>query len=215
MINFKLITFFILATVFSTGAYTQYVFGNYNLYDQQYQLVYAGCNNEIIISGLPEVGHGYLTSSGSTVKQLNDSTYILKPRYRLHMDTLRLFINDELVQQELFMVMHPPNVKVQLGEIETTAVSKKTILKNPYLNLIIVCFYKDYEVITAFQLTVLDENNAIIKTFELNEGRNLTMEQLEFIKTLKSGTQLEFSKITVRSAQGMKRKKPVYILKLK
>ncbi|NOQ73716.1 MAG: hypothetical protein GQ574_17040 [Crocinitomix sp.] len=215
MSNFKFIVLFILTAVLSTDTYTQYVFGNYNLHDQQYQLVYAGCKNEIIISGLSEVKHAYLTSSGSTVTQLNDSTYILKPRYRLHMDTLRLFINDELVQKELFMVMHPPTVKVQLGEIETTAVAIKTILKNAYLNLIIDGFYKDYEVLTAFKLNILDQNGVIIKTFEPNVNTRLTKEQIEFIKTLKSGNQLEFSQIIVSSAQGMKRKKPVYVLTIK
>jgi hypothetical protein len=210
--NLKLIILFILSAVLSTDTYTQYDFGNYNLHDQQYQLVYAGCKNEIIISGLPEIKHAYLTSSGSTVTQLNDSTYILKPRYRLHMDTLRLFINDELVQQELFMVMHPPLVKVQLGNIDSATVQIESILKNAYLNLIIDGFYKDYEVVTTFQLKILDENNAIIKTFEPNKGSQLTQKQLEFIKTLKTGNKLEFSEIIVHSAQGMKRKKRVYLL---
>lgn len=214
MSNFKLIVLLVLATVLSADSYAQLNFSNYNLNDQQYQLVYAGCKNKIIISGLPEVKHAYLTSSGSMVTQVNDSTYILKPRYRLHMDTLRLFIDEELVQQELFMVMHPPVVKVQLGNIDAETVSIKTILKNTYLNLIIDGFYKDYEVVSTFELKILDENNVLVKAFAPNNSADLTAAQLKFIKTLKTGHQLEFSEIKVQSAQGVKRKKPVYILKI-
>jgi hypothetical protein len=212
--HLKLILLVILATAISTDGYSQFNFANYNLHDQQYQLVYSGCKNKIIIAGLPEIKYAYLTSSGSSVKQLNDSTYILKPLHRLHMDTLKLYIDDELVQQELFMVMPAPTILVQLGEIEVDNVSVKMILKNTYLNLIIDGFYKDYEVVSTFQLNILDKNNAIIKTFALNNTAQLTQKQLEYIKTLKTGHQLEFSEIKVKSAQGITRKKPVYILKI-
>lgn len=194
--------------------YGQMGFVNQNLTDQQYKLIYAGCKNKIIISGLPEAGHAYLTASASTVTQVNDSTYILKPRYRTHMDTLRLFINEEFVQKELFLVMHPPLAKIQLGKIETEYAEVKTILKNGYLNLEVGGFYKDYEVLVSFNMKILDVDGNELKTFEPTLGTQLTRGQLEFIKTLKIGNQIQFSEIKVRSAQGMIRKKPIYTLKI-
>jgi hypothetical protein len=189
-------------------------FTNNHLTDQQYKLVYAGCKNEIIISGLPGVEHTYLTSSASSVTQVNDSTFILKPRYRSHMDTLRFYINDEEVQTELFLVMHPPLANVRLGEIETEYTTVKAILKNAYLFLEVGGFYKDYEVLVSFQLKILDVDGNEIKTFDPTLGAELTTAQLDYIKTLKQGQQVQFNDIKVRSAQGMIRKKPVYTLKI-
>ncbi len=195
-------------------SYGQMDFTNNSLTDLQYKLVYAGCKNEIIISGLPEVEHTYLTASASSVTQVNDSTFILKPRYRTHMDTLRFFINDEEMQKELFLVMHPPLANVQLGEIETEYATVKSILNNPYLNLEVGGFYKDYEVLVSFQLKILDVDGKETKTFDPTIGIQLTSAQLNYIKTLKQGEQLQFSEIKVRSAQGMIRKKPIYTLKI-
>lgn len=192
--------------------YAQYNFENHDLIDQQYQLVYAGCKNQIIISGLSNIHHAYLTSSASAVTQLNDSTYRLKPRYRTHMDTLRLFINDEFVQKELFLVMHPPVSSVQLGNIASEQASIDTILNNINLNLITESLYKDYEIIKSFQIKIMNADGEVIKIFPITNGITLTKEHLETIKTLQKGDQIEVGDIKVRSAQGMTRRKPNFIV---
>ncbi len=208
----KLIIVLVIIAFSVKENYAQYSFENRNLIDQQYQLVYAGCKNEIIISGLSDIHHAYLTSSASAVTQLNDSTYRLKPRYRSHMDTLRLFINDEFVQKELFLVMHPPVSSVRLGNIDSERVSIDTILNNSNLNLITESLYKDYEVIKSFQIIIMNAAGEKIKTFPITNGISLTKEHLEIIKTLKKGDQIEIGDIKVRSAQGMIRRKPNFIV---
>ena len=186
----------ILFCLFSYATFGQYHFKQLRLTNPDINTLYIGIPNEIDFqSDVPLRGElTFKASSGDLALDNNKMKFEVQlPLLTPALDTISVFLNNQLLFAKVFLVKKIGDPYVRLGYIRDTLATREEVMKHDTVNVVFdSCFYNLYYRITSFQTKIIHaEDVEVISTW----GDRLSKAQRKAIRHLESGDKIIFEEL--------------------
>jgi hypothetical protein len=183
--------------IISCIAKTQPELYNYSIIDSSVNVVYAGADNRMVLTGITKTRGLHMRSGQHTIYHHPDSINIFHIRADRPVgkgDTLSIYINDSLILKKAYRFMYLPVPEYSLAGFKDTTATVKAILDNPVLEVILPgCIYKMHMYVQRYEMELITDQKGIPTQFQAKRVYRLPDDELESIKQLQPGDQINFS----------------------
>ncbi len=157
-------------------------------------ILYNYIDQVLSISGIKDTKGLSITSSCGPITKVNELKYVHRPecKHRIRIDTIRIFRNNKLIYTKLFKLYNHHYWAATLGNLNNTVLSVKQILSKPFVKIYMpmVLLKEVPQQIYSFSLFIKTKTKYYSWVDTVTESDTLTPEQLDVVKTLKSGDRI-------------------------
>lgn len=169
-------------------------------------VLYIGVDNVLKVEGFDNLPVKLVSQKGA-VKQINGNEFIVHVS-SLGADTLTVFKNGKEIFYKPFEISRIVDPVVRIGKSISDVATVAEILSDPGLNVFLPnCYYINPFKVSGFSGSFITRNGRSIQTFNSATNKFLK-EQLNIIKTLKSGDKILFDQILVIGLDSNRRMLP-------
>ena len=173
-------------------AFAQVHIYNSNLTDTSRLVLFDHYNDIVIESNLP--GEISLRTTGSNIEWQQENKFRLRPRYYSETDTLKVYVNNELVAIKPVSIELLPDIAAGIGNNADTVLTRGQLLADPFLKAIYRgSVYRSNVAITSFEMSGVTKDGDDFMVYA--PGNMFTPEQIEILKNLSPGSKILFTRI--------------------
>ncbi len=200
--------FILLSLFFTAVSQGQIDIINQSLTDSSLNYLYIGVDNRIKVKGSNSEYKLVITGGGGIHSKSGKNEYLVRVNTPTKLCSLFLLKGTQHIFQKSFEVRTLSSPIATLGGFNDTTAKTNILLGNPYISMLMPgCYFRMNYRVTAFQAIMIQHSDSTATT---GDGNMLSQEQVELIKTLRTGDKIYFDDIRVISPDGRTGKLPSF-----